>query len=389
MGRSDLLRRRREETPRKSAPSPPPARGSTSEVGGALSEVSKTQNFDLDFLTNCASVTPDQRAWVGKALKGPAHSNGHCFEDDVLQDKDVMAVIDGNSGSVDKEYFVTNVDRSLGGRISGVIARKYGDYGFEGAVNLKFTGAAGQSFGCWNIKGLNLRMEGDVNDYLGKGMNGGSITVLPPKGSDFTGDRNENAIAGNTCLYGATGGKVFLSGRAGERFGVRNAGTHAVIEGSGDHLGEYMTGGVIIVIGATGRNIGAGMSGGLIYLHDPDEHVFEQGLVNKDNSSNTKRIVSADGEQQIRDLIQEHLDRTESPAAKRILDDWENQKGKFWQVAPASEQSSRFVAPAEPSVEGVLKDATTAMAARSRSSSPATGSTMTGKSRSRSPSPSR
>merc|ERR1719401_2316304 len=131
-------------------------------------------------------------------------------------------------------------------------------------------------------------------------MNGGSITVLPPGGSDFVRDRSENAIAGNTCLYGATGGQVFLSGRVGERFGVRNAGVQAVIEGAGDHLGEYMTGGVIVALGTTGRNIGAGMSGGLIYLYDPDRVVHDQGLVHSDNAHNTKRVLAPDGAEQIR-----------------------------------------------------------------------------------------
>jgi len=379
IGRSDLLRRRRENTPRKSVPAPPPARGAKSADGGSLKEVSKTQNLDLDFLVESAAVTPEQRAWVDKARLGNAHTNGHCFEDDVLEDPDVMAVLNSNKGAVDKSYFVTNVDRSIGGRISGAVARKYGDYGFEGALNLNFTGAAGQSFGCWNIKGVHLRMEGDVNDYMGKGMNGGSITLLPPPGSNFVADRSENTIAGNVALYGATGGDVFISGRVGERFGVRNAGTKAVIEGSGDHLGEYMTGGVIVALGKTGRNIGAGMSGGLIYLYDPRDEVRPNGLVHTDNALNTKRIVSDAGGQQVRAMVQEHLDRTGSPLAERLLADWESQVGCFWQVAPPSEHGSRYVAPQDPEldVDGLLSKAkATQMAARSRPSAPDTGSTL-------------
>merc|ERR1719191_1243996 len=159
-------------------------------------------------------------------------------------------------------------------------------------------------------------------------MSGGSLVVSPPSGSTF--DASKNVIAGNTCLYGATGGEVYLNGRVGERFGVRNAGCEAVVEGSGDHLGEYMTGGVIVALGRTGRNIGAGMSGGLIYLYDPSDEVHPNGLVHTDNALNTKRIVSEAGEQQVREMVQEHLDRTGSPAAERILADWGSQVRHFW-----------------------------------------------------------
>jgi len=184
-------------------------------------------------------------------------------------------------------------------------------------------------------------------------MNGGSITILPPAGSAFVGEQSAMAIAGNTCLYGATGGRVFVSGRVGERFGVRNAGAIAVIEGSGDHLGEYMTNGVIVALGSTGRNIGAGMSGGLIYLYDPTDQIKSYDLVNQDNRDDTDRIVSAHGEQQLKELIEDHANRTGSPAAKKILGDWESHLPHFYQVVPPSERNSRFVKPAEPLVPNV------------------------------------
>ena len=187
------------------------------------------------------------------------------LDDEILSDPAVSAVIESNSGSACKEMSIQNVSRSVGGRIAGVIASKYGDDGFKGEIELSFVGSAGQSFGVWNTSGVHLRVEGDCNDYVGKGINGGTIVAVQPQDSFFSSEHN--VIAGNTCLYGATGGQVFLSGRVGERFGIRNAGCEAVIEGSGDHLGEYMTNGVIVALGTVGRNVGAGMSGGpAVYL---------------------------------------------------------------------------------------------------------------------------
>jgi len=351
-GRSDLLSRRRMGIARKSVPAPPAANPQAS-ADVKLQEVTKTSGVVLDSMLEGASVTPEQRAWVGVALKAPAHSNGTVFDDLVVNDPEFRTFVQKNNGVFDQEHTITNTDRAVGGRISGAIAREHGDYGFEGTLNLQFKGSAGQSFGVFNIKGLHLRMEGEVNDYMGKGMNGGSITILPPAGSAFVGEQSEMAIAGNTCLYGATGGRVFVSGRVGERFGVRNAGAIAVIEGSGDHLGEYMTNGVIVALGSTGRNIGAGMSGGLIYLYDPTDQIKSYDLVNQDNRDDTDRIVSAHGEQQLKELIEDHANRTGSPAAKKILGDWESHLPHFYQVVPPSERNSRFVKPAEPLVPNV------------------------------------
>lgn len=264
------------------------------------------------------------------------------LDDDILADAEVAKMIESNSGVVEKEMEISNVNRSVGGRIAGSIAAVHGDYGFKGELKLNFKGAAGQSFGVFNTKGVHLRVSGECNDYVGKGMNGGSIVCLPPDGSTF--ESADNVIAGNTCLYGATGGEIFLNGIVGERFGVRNAGCNAVIEGAGDHLGEYMTNGVIVALGRIGRNVAAGLSGGLLYIYDPEE----QGVqMNDDNKRHLFRVTSAAGEQQLRDLIQKHHDLTGSRRAATILEDWSAALGSFWQVAPPSMQQSELVAVAE------------------------------------------
>jgi len=161
----------------------------------------------------------------------------------------------------DFHYAVRNDDRSIGARLSGEIALRHGNLGMSGnPIRLHLTGSAGQSFGVWNAGGLEMTLDGDANDYVGKGMAGGKLVIRPPQGSSFK--SQETTIIGNTCLYGATGGKLFAAGLAGERFAVRNSGAHAVVEGVGDHGCEYMTDGVVCVLGATGLNFGAGMTGG-------------------------------------------------------------------------------------------------------------------------------
>mmetsp|Transcript_82332 Transcript_82332/g.265468 ORF Transcript_82332/g.265468 Transcript_82332/m.265468 type:complete len:308 (-) Transcript_82332:64-987(-) len=294
------------------------------------------------------------------------------MDDDILAMPDVMDLLQKNDGIVEKHLDICNMDRSVGGRISGAIARKHGNYGFAGKLNLNFTGSAGQSFGVWNIQGVNLRVVGECNDYVAKGMAGGTLIVLPPSASTFKSE--DNVIAGNTCLYGATGGEVFLSGRAGERFGVRNAGCQAVIEGSGDHLGEYMTNGVIVALSKIGRNVGAGMSGGLIYVYDRDD---EGVKMNKMNEKNVFRVTTEAGKQQLKGLVEKHQKHTGSSVATAILQDWDSAVTKFWQVAPLSTHSTDFVSAssgvAAPAAGGVAVAAkVTAVAAEKppRSSSP-------------------
>jgi glutamate synthase (NADPH/NADH) large chain len=230
-------------------------------------------------------------------------------------------------------FHLTNCDRSIGARLSGEIARRHGNTGMEDSpVNLRLTGTAGQSFGVWNAGGLHLYLEGDCNDYVGKGMAGGKLVVYPPRASEF---RSRDAvILGNTCLYGATGGKLFAAGVAGERFGVRNSGAHAVVEGAGDHCCEYMTGGCITVLGDTGVNFGAGMTGGFAYVLD-----LERRFIDKYNSELVEiyRVSSEHVEAHrthLRAIISEFVRETGSDWGTEVLDDFEDYVGKFWLVKP-------------------------------------------------------
>jgi glutamate synthase (NADPH/NADH) large chain len=230
-------------------------------------------------------------------------------------------------------YRVTNCDRSVGARLSGEIAAQHGNQGMaEAPITLDLIGTAGQSFGVWNVGGLNLILEGDANDYVGKGMTGGKLVIKPPRNSGF--QTNEAAIIGNTCLYGATGGKLFAAGTAGERFAVRNSGAHAVVEGAGDHCCEYMTGGLVTVLGQTGLNFGAGMTGGFAYVLD--QH---NTFVDKYNHElvEIQRISSEDMEpyrNHLRGVIREHISETASDWARHILEDFDDYIGRFWLVKP-------------------------------------------------------
>ena len=180
-----------------------------------------------------------------------------------------------------------------------------------------------------------MHLEGEANDYVGKGMNGGEIIIVPPAAAQY--DASENVIIGNTCLYGATGGVLYANGRAGERFAVRNSKGKAVVEGAGDHCCEYMTGGVIVVLGDVGRNVGAGMTGGLTYILDENNTLPEK--MNPEIVS-IQRVGTTAGEKQLKDLITAHAEKTGSPKAKAILADWANYLPKFWQVVPPSEADS-------------------------------------------------
>eukprot|EP00933_Yihiella_yeosuensis_P041014 TRINITY_DN3544_c0_g1_i1.p1 TRINITY_DN3544_c0_g1~~TRINITY_DN3544_c0_g1_i1.p1 ORF type:complete len:1725 (+),score=405.92 TRINITY_DN3544_c0_g1_i1:71-5176(+) len=339
IGRSDLLRPRAESEVRTSVPQPAVA-SSGSETSKPPKKLAKTAHVNLQSFYSAKPIDEELRAsWAGVARNGKAHGNGAVMDNDILADAEVMKVIEENSGVVSKNFEITNVNRSVGGRIAGAIASNHGDYGFEGTINLNFKGSAGQSFGVFNIKGVHLNVEGECNDYVGKGMNGGTIACVPPKESSFEACRN--VIAGNTCLYGATGGEVFLNGRVGERYGVRNAGCHSVIEGSGDHLGEYMTNGAIVSLGEVGRNVGAGMSGGLLYIYDPEGAGI---LCHDDNKKNIFRVTTEDGQAMLKGLIEKHFAKTASPQAAAILEDWSTAVTRFWQVAPASTHGSGLVA---------------------------------------------
>jgi len=243
------------------------------------------------------------------------------------------------------EYKVRNIHRCIGTQLSGEIAYRFGDEGLpDRTINLRLRGSAGQSFGVFLVKGVHLYLAGEANDYVGKGMSGGEIVLVPSPEATF--DPSENIICGNTCLYGATGGKFFAYGMAGERFGVRNSGAVAVVEGVGDHGCEYMTNGTIIVLGPTGKNFGAGMSGGTAFVLDPEDQ-FES-LFNPDMVG-VHRLESPEDENQLKALIYEHLEATESRRAKDVLGNWDQFKNHFWKVQPqATSVPSAPKAMAEP-----------------------------------------
>jgi glutamate synthase (NADPH) large chain len=231
---------------------------------------------------------------------------------------------------VSAELPISNVNRCVGTMLSGQIARKNGVAGLaENTITFKFNGSAGQSFGCFLAKGVTMILEGDANDYLGKGLSGGKIAVFPPKASVFRAE--ENIIAGNVICYGGIAGEVFIRGVVGERFCVRNSGVHAVVEGCGDHGCEYMTGGRVVIIGPTGRNFAAGMSGGIAYVYNKTGNfpsLCNLGLVELENPDNNE------DEATIRLLLERHVEYTASPVAREILDSWEKNVGLFVKVIP-------------------------------------------------------
>ncbi len=253
----------------------------------------------------------------------------------------VLPAIESKSGG-EFSFEVRNTDRSIGARLSGEIARRHGNLGMDEApVTLKLTGTIGQSFGVWNAGGLHMDLEGDANDYVGKGMAGGKLTLRQPRGIDLP--THETPIIGNTCLYGATGGRLFAAGTAGERFGVRNSGAFAVIEGCGDHGCEYMTGGIVTILGRTGVNFGAGMTGGFAYVLDEDNT-----FVDRYNHEliDIHRLVPSQMEahrQHLRGILQAHVAETGSPRARDILARFEAWIGKFWLIKPKAAELSQLL----------------------------------------------
>jgi len=261
-----------------------------------------------------------------------------------------------NGQPVRLERSVRNVDRTIGAMLSGEVARRHGHAGLpEDTISVKFTGTAGQSFGAFLARGVSLELVGDGNDYVGKGLSGGRIVVKPPAG--LSREPSENIIVGNTVLYGAIAGEAYFLGVAGERFAVRNSGAVCVVEGTGDHGCEYMTGGVVVVLGKTGRNFAAGMSGGVAYVFDEDEsfsHRLNHAMVKlekiglsdgTDHSDLPKQrsvsvsdagmgdLLRFDAER-LRILIERHLLHTGSARAKMLLDNWDASLTKFVKVMP-------------------------------------------------------
>jgi glutamate synthase (ferredoxin) len=292
--------------------------------------LAKTRAVDLSCLLDPIPAAADRR-WLRHDSQ--AHGNGPILEDQLLADAEVMAAIDGH-GRADRSLAIINTDRSVGARLAGEIAARHGNKGFRGQIDLRFEGAAGQSFGAFLLQGMNLHLVGDANDYVGKGMNGGCISVVPHAGGI---DPGSQVILGNTCLYGATGGELFALGRAGERFAVRNSGAMAVVEGAGDHCCEYMTGGVVVVLGSTGRNVAAGMTGGVAFILDEAGGLTAR--VNPDTVA-VVELTTPEQEAMLKPLLERHLESTGSIRAAQILADWPSWKSRFKLLLPPSEKAA-------------------------------------------------
>ncbi len=292
--------------------------------------LAKTQCVDLSSLLAPISGSED-RSWLVHSAQ--AHGNGPILEDQLLADAELMAAVETHQ-SIRRTVEIINTDRSVCARLSGEIAQRHGNRGFLGQLDLTFRGAAGQSFGAFLVQGMNVRLEGEANDYVGKGMNSGRITLVP---ADSTANPGEQVILGNTCLYGATGGELFAHGRAGERFGVRNSGAQTVVEGAGDHCCEYMTGGVVVVLGSTGRNVGAGMTGGVTFLLDEADRVMPR--VNREIVE-VCPITTAEQESMLRGLLERHAAATGSEKAAALLADWSAARHRFKVLVPPSERAA-------------------------------------------------
>ncbi len=288
----------------------------------------KQQGLDLSPILHTDALLASKPQFCGVSANYP-------FDKAELAERmvrDILPAIEASSGG-EFEYSVSNCDRTIGARLSGEIARRYGNQGMANApIKLRLTGVAGQSLGAWNAGGLDIHLEGDANDYVGKGMAGGRIVLYPPRVSRF--ESRHTPILGNTCLYGATGGKLFAAGRAGERFCVRNSGAQAVIEGAGDHCCEYMTGGVVVVLGSTGYNFGAGMTGGFAYVLDLERSFYDR--INMELVE-PQRITSEAVENHrhfLRSVIAEFVAETDSVWGREILDNFDDFVARFWLVKP-------------------------------------------------------
>eukprot|EP00227_Mantoniella_beaufortii_P014044 CAMPEP_0197590982 /NCGR_PEP_ID=MMETSP1326-20131121/12420_1 /TAXON_ID=1155430 /ORGANISM="Genus nov. species nov., Strain RCC2288" /LENGTH=1645 /DNA_ID=CAMNT_0043156305 /DNA_START=169 /DNA_END=5106 /DNA_ORIENTATION=+ len=310
IGRNDLFVQKRQH-------------GSSTVAG----QPAKTMALDLSYLTTSSGAAGPS----SKRIAAPTKGDGRVLDDEILEDPDVMKCIE-TEGTLVIQTQIINVDRAAGARVAGQVAKKYGNNGFAGSLTIDLEGSAGQSFGAFLVGGIHLRLVGEANDYVAKSMSGGEISIMPPPDSPFKPE--DCIIAGNTCLYGATGGKVYINGRAGERFAVRNSVCDAVVEGTGDHCCEYMTGGCVVVLGSVGRNVAAGMTGGLGYFLDEDNTFATK--VNGEIVA-MQRVITPAGEAQLKGLIEEHVNKTSSPKGKRILAAWAEYLPQFYQLVPPSE----------------------------------------------------
>ena len=292
-------------------------------------------NGDKHTATASKSSLLDFRRLLNKVDNGCAlhHTSNLPAELDFVLDRQLIRsaqqAIDTQE-EVNLDYAIKNTDRAAGTMLSGLIAKKYGETGLpENTINVKFKGSAGQSFGAFLVHGVSFKLEGEANDYFGKGLSGGRIAILPPVRSNFCAE--DNIIAGNTGLYGATSGELYINGKVGERFGVRNSGAIAVIEGAGDHCCEYMTGGRVVVLGETGRNFAAGMSGGVAYVWDKN-HNFDY-FCNMDMVE-INLVEDSNYRKELHELIRQHYLYTGSKLARTMLDDWNRYVEDFIQVVP-------------------------------------------------------
>ncbi|MGS7250044.1 glutamate synthase large subunit [Pseudomonas anuradhapurensis] len=291
-------------------------------------DTERQQYLDLSPLLGSSHIPADKPQFC-EVDKNPPFDKGELAEKMVEMAMPAIRDQAGGEFSLD----ICNCDRSIGARVSGEIARLHGNQGMAAApITFRFKGTAGQSFGVWNAGGLNLHLEGDANDYVGKGMTGGKITIVPPAGSPF--ETQHSAIVGNTCLYGATGGKLFAAGTAGERFAVRNSGAHAIVEGTGDHCCEYMTGGFVCVLGKTGYNFGSGMTGGFAYVLDMDNT-----FVDKLNHELVEiQRISGEAMEAYRShlarVLAEYVEETGSEWGRELSDNLDDYVRRFWLVKP-------------------------------------------------------
>ena len=291
-------------------------------------DTERQQYLDLSPLLGSSHIPADKPQFC-EVDKNPPFDLGELAEK--MVDMAMPAIRDLAGGEFNLD--ICNCDRSIGARVSGEIARLHGNQGMAAApITFRFKGTAGQSFGVWNAGGLHLHLEGDANDYVGKGMTGGKVTIVPPAGSPF--ETQHSAIVGNTCLYGATGGKLFAAGTAGERFAVRNSGAHAVVEGTGDHCCEYMTGGFVCVLGKTGYNFGSGMTGGFAYVLDMDN-----SFVDKLNHELVEiQRISGEAMEAYRShlarVLAEYVDETGSEWGRELSENLDDYVRRFWLVKP-------------------------------------------------------
>lgn len=281
-----------------------------------------------------ASLLDFHRLFQQVNSDSPLHFIGN-IRSDFEQEKDSL-ILEAARCSIEAakeislEYTIANTDRSVGAMLAGVIAKRYGQQGLpDQTIQIKFKGSAGQSFGAFLPHGVSFKLEGEANDYMGKGLSGGRIAVFPPVRSHF--DAEKNTIAGNTLLYGATSGEVYINGCVGERFAVRNSGAIAVVEGVGDHCCEYMTGGRVVVLGDTGRNFAAGMSGGIAYVWNKG-HRFDY-FCNMEMVE-LSLVEDTASRKELHELIRQHYLYTGSQIARLMLDDWNHYVEDFLQIVP-------------------------------------------------------